>query len=234
MRLYYYRMNPAAAPVSDAPTARRPTFPAWMAVVSLATVLCVATAIWLRHPGDGSSFQYYGQWIGKEAPDFTLTNQDGEPASLSGLRGKLVLMTFGFTHCPNICPTTLANLAAICRGLPPADQDRVRVLFISVDPARDTPRVLKDYVGFYARGFTGLTGSADDIAKVAKEYGAYYEAVMQDSQISSNYYTINHSAYVYLIDPQGRFAVLYDNDKLLDHARMSQDIEHLLAVSAGR
>lgn len=214
--------------------ARRPTFSPRMALALLATVICVAAAIWLRHPGDGSGYQYYGQWIGNPAPDFALTDQDGQPARLSGLRGKLVLMTFGFTHCPNICPTTLANLAAICRGLPPADQGRVRVLFITVDPARDTPQALKEYVGFYSRGFTGLTGSADEIAKVAKDYGAYYEAVMQDSQVSSNYYTINHSAYVYLIDPQGRYAVLYDNDKLADHALMSRDIEHLLAPGAGQ
>jgi protein SCO1/2 len=109
----------------------------------------------------------------------------------------------------------------------------VRVLFITVDPARDTPGALKEYVGFYARDFKGLTGSADEIAKVAKDYGAFYEAQMQDSQVAGSYYTINHSAYVYLIDPQGRYAVLYDNDKIADHARMSEDIEHVLAGGGG-
>ena len=204
-----------------------------MALAALGMLVCAAAAIWLWRPGDGSGYPYYGQWIGSPAPDFALTDQDGESARLSGLRGKLVLMTFGFTHCPNICPTTLANLAAICQGLPAPDQERVRVLFITVDPARDTPKALKEYVGFYARGFTGLTGSADEIAKVAKAYGAYYEAVLQDSRVAGNYYTMNHSAYVYLIDPEGRYALLYDNDKLSDHARMSQDIEHVLA-GAGR
>ena len=72
----------------------------------------------------------------------------------------------------------------------------------------------------------------DEIAKVAKAYGAYYEAVMQDSQVAGNYYTVNHSAYIYLIDPQGRYALLYNNDKLTDHARMQADIEHLLAAPA--
>jgi len=186
--------------------------------------------MWLRHPGDGSGYQFYGQWIGKDAPDFALTDQDGQKIQLSGLRGKVVLMTFGFTHCPNICPTTLANLAAIRSGLPLPDQERVRVAFITVDPARDTAKALKEYVAFYSRGgFYGLTGSAEEIAKVAKDYGAYYEAEMQQSQVASNYYTINHSAYVYLISPEGRFAVLYDNDKLGDHGRMAQDIEHVLA-----
>ncbi len=191
--------------------------------------ICLAAALWLRNAGDGSDYQFYGQWIGKTAPDFALTDQNGGTTRLSALRGDLVLMTFGFTHCPNICPTTLANLAGICNGLPARDQERVRVLFITVDPARDKPKVLADYVGFYGRGFTGLTGSADQIAKVAKNYGVYYEAQLQDSQVAGNYYTINHSAYVYLIDPNGRFAVLYNNDKLADHVRMSADIEHVLA-----
>jgi protein SCO1/2 len=88
---------------------------------------------------------------------------------------------------------------------------------------------MKDYVGFYSKSFTGLTGSADDIAKVAKDYGAYYEAQLQDSQVAGNYYTIVHSAYVYLIDPNGKFALLYNNDKLADRARMDADIQHILA-----
>jgi len=195
----------------------------------LGTVICVAAAVWLRQPGDGSGYQFYGQWIGKEAPDFALTDQDGQARRLSSYRGNLVLMTFGFTHCPNTCPTTLANLALICQGLPQRERERVSVLFVTVDPARDTPDALKQYIGFYARGFSGLTGSADEIAKVARDYGVYYEAVMQDSRVAADYYTINHSAYVYLINPQGRFAVLYNNDKLADHARMTQDIEHVLA-----
>jgi protein SCO1/2 len=99
-----------------------------------------------------------------------------------------------------------------------------------VDPARDTPKALKDYVGFYSPGFIGLTGSADQIAKVAKDYGAYYSAQLQDSQVAGDYYTITHSAYIYLINPGGKFALLYDNDKIADHARMISDIEHILST----
>jgi protein SCO1/2 len=197
--------------------------------MTAATILIVAAALWLRHPGDGSDYQFYGQWIGKDAPEIALTNQDGQPTRLSDMHGKLVLMTFGFTHCPNICPTTLANLSAIYQGLPANDKPLVQVMFITVDPARDTPKALKEYVGFYSPSFMGLTGAADQIAKVAKEYGAYYEAQLQDSQVAGDYYTINHSTYVYLINPQGRFAVLYDNDKLADHGKMTADIEHVLA-----
>jgi protein SCO1/2 len=181
---------------------------------------------WMRGSGDG--FSYYGQWIGSTAADFSLTDQDGKPETLSGMKGDVVLLTFGFTHCPNVCPTTLANLAKIYEGLPAEAQGRVKVLFITVDPHRDTPKVMKDYVGFYAKGFTGLTGSDDEIAKVAKSYGAFYEAVMQQSSNTSDYYTMNHSAYVYLVDPAGRYALLYDNDKLADHGKMIGDIEHVL------
>ena len=223
-------MNPVAAPVPQPPVVRRRRFSIWTLLLTLGTIGFVAAALLLRHPGDGSGFPYYGQWIGKDAPDFKLIDQDGQTLRLSALRGQVVLMTFGFTHCPNICPSTLANLAAIHQALPAWEQGRVRVLFISVDPSRDTPKALKDYVCFYAPSFIGLTGDPDDIAKVAKSYGAYYEAVMQESQVASNYYTVNHSTYIYLIDPAGRFALLYNNEKLADHARMIQDIEHVLAA----
>jgi len=225
-------MSPADAPVIEPPPVSRRRLSPWVILVTLGTLACVAAAHWLWQPGDGTGYAYYGQWVGKDAPDFTLTNQNGTPTRLSGFRGSAVLLTFGFTHCPNVCPTTLANLAAISSGLPPADQQRLHVLFITVDPARDSPGALKDYVGFYSRSFTGLTGSADAIASVAKAYGAYYEAQLQDSQVAGNYYTINHSAYVYLIDPAGRFALIYNNDKLTDHARMDADIEHVLGGAA--
>jgi protein SCO1/2 len=223
-------MNPAEPSTLEATPIPARRISPWTISFTIVTLLLIAAAFCLHHPGDGSQFQFYGQWIGKQAPDFTLTDQTGAPLHLTDLRGKVILMTFGFTHCPNICPTTLAHLAAIERSLPPAEQARLRVLFITVDPARDTPAVLKDYVGFYASNFTGLTGSADDIAKVAKAYGAYYEAVLQDSQVAGNYYTVNHSAYIYLIDPAGRYALLYNNDKLADHASMQRDIEHVLGT----
>jgi len=225
-------MNTDAPPLPPPPVQRRPRFPLWVAFTIVTAAVCIAAIVMRhRHSGDGTGFDYYGQWVGKEAPDFTLTDQDGKPEQLSALRGAVVLMTFGFTHCPNVCPTTLANLAAIHNALPPREQGRVRVLFITVDPARDTPKAMKDYVGFFSPSFAGLTGSEDDIAKVAKKYGVYYEAEFQDSQVAANYYTINHSPYIYLVDPQGRYALIYDNDKLTDHARMTRDIEHILQTA---
>jgi len=221
-------MSSVDAPVQEPPATGRMRLSPWVVALTIATIAGVVASLLMWHTGDGSNYDFYGQWIGKDAPDFTLTDQNGRPLQLSSLHGDVVLLTFGFTHCPNICPTTMANLAGIINSLPPAERQRVRVCFITVDPARDRPPQMKDYVGFYSKSFTGLTGSADDIAKVAKDYGAYYEAQMQDSQVANNYYTIIHSAYVYLIDPNGQFALLYNNDKLTDHARMDADIEHCL------
>jgi protein SCO1 len=115
---------------------------------------------------------FYGQVLvpAKEAFDFQLVDQDAKPFRLSEMRGKAVLFSFGFTHCPNVCPTTLSDLAKIRERLPAADQKRVQVLFISVDPDRDTPEVMKKYVPYFDESFVGLTGSQSQIAETAKAY----------------------------------------------------------------
>lgn len=173
---------------------------------------------------------YFGQLLSpaKEAYDFKLTDQDGKPFRLSQLRGDAVVLAFGFTHCPNICPTTLASLASVFKALPSDDRARVRFLFISVDPARDTPEKLKNYVPFFQSSFVGLTGSVQEIARTAKEYGAFYETVPQSSNDASDFYTINHSSYVYVIDPAGKFALLYHYEQLPESKRIAHDIAKLL------
>ena len=153
-------MNSVDAPAQEPAAAARRRLSPWVVALTIATLACVAASLWLRRTGDGTNYDFYGQWIGKDTPDFALIDQNGAPMHLSSLRGSVVLLTFGFTHCPNICPTTLANLAGISNSLPAADQQRVRVLFVTVDPARDRPPQMKDYVGFYSKSFTGLTGSA--------------------------------------------------------------------------
>ena len=169
----------------------------------------------------------------KDAFDFTLTDQDGKPFRLDQLRGKLVLMTFGFTHCPNVCPTTLAALAAVNRALSPAEREQLRVVFISVDPDRDTPKIMKDYVPFYDPEFIGLTGASDAIEKTAKAYGVYFERKFQTSAIAADYYTIDHSTYVYVIGRDGRWIGLYDNDRLGNTDRMVEDVRRFLAPGNG-
>jgi len=110
----------------------------------------------------------------KAAPSVELTDQNGQPFDLSELQGSAVLLFFGFTHCPDICPTTLAQLAAARSALEERADD-VKVVFVTIDPERDTAERLADYLGRFDPAFIGLTGSADEIAEAAQNYGIFYE-----------------------------------------------------------
>jgi protein SCO1/2 len=200
---------------------------AFRVVVALVVLFSVGLTSWLLLDRERAGESFGHPWS-KPAPDFSLTNQDDQPFQLSSLRGDVVLLTFGFTHCPNICPTTLANLAAIHRRLPPAEQPKVRTVFVSVDPARDTPEVLKDYVPFFDPSFVGVTGSPAEIARVAKDYGVSYENVYQQSNDAKNYYTVNHSTYIYLIDARGHLRLFFDPEQLHDANRVIAEIERAL------
>jgi protein SCO1/2 len=123
---------------------------------------------------------------------FRLTEQD--------LKGRPFLVFFGFTHCPDVCPTTLFDVSEVLRSLGP-DADRTAALFITVDPERDTTAALKDYLGSFDPHLRGLTGDTDALATVAKEYRVYYKKVPLDG----GDYTMDHTAIVYLMDKDGRF-----------------------------
>jgi protein SCO1/2 len=172
---------------------------------------------------------YYGQALvpAKEAFDFHLVDQDGKAFRLDQLRGKAVLFSFGFTHCPNVCPTTLSDLAKVYRALPANEQKIVQVLFVSVDPQRDTPAMLKGYVPYFNDSFIGLTGTEAQLAEAAKAYGAFYEFV-HDSSGNPDSYTVNHSAITYLIAPDGKWKLMYNFEQLTDSKKMIQDIERVL------
>src|ERR1700761_8062815 len=143
---------------------------------------------------------FYGQALvpAKPAFDFHLVDQDGKPFQLSQMRGRTVLFSFGFTHCPNVCPTTLSDLAKVYQALPAKDRQKVQVLFVSVDPNRDRPETMKNYIPYFNESFIGLTGSDAQVAEAAKAYGAYYE-IVHDSATDPDAYTVNHSALTYLI-----------------------------------
>ena len=175
---------------------------------------------------------FYGQALvpAKEAFDFRLMDQDGKPFRLSQMRGKLVLFSFGFTHCPNVCPTTLSDLAKIWRELPDPERKRVQVLFVSVDPQRDSPEVMRKYVPYFDESFIGLTGSPDQIAEAAKAYGAFYEISPKSGGNEADY-SVNHSAFSYLITPGGNWKLIYNFDQLGDAKNMIRDIEHVLGES---
>ncbi|WP_288757627.1 SCO family protein [uncultured Brevundimonas sp.] len=139
--------------------------------------------------------------------DFHLVDQDGRPVDQTMLDGKWSLVFFGFTYCPEFCPTTLAELAAVQQRLG-AQAGDLQIVFISIDPQRDTPQALKDYLSSdgFPRGTIGLTGSPEQVAQAAKAYRAYYEKVGEGDG-----YTMNHSLTVYLMGPDGKFrtAVAY-------------------------
>ena len=139
----------------------------------------------------------------------------------------MVLFLFGFTHCPNVCPTSLTNLAAAYQKLGPEQRKQVQILFLSVDAQRDTPTALKNYVPWFDPSIIGLSGSKEAIDRTVQEYGGSYEITSASSKDPNNY-GVNHSAYIYLINPAGQLELLYDNDKLVNTDRMVGDIRKIL------
>jgi protein SCO1 len=144
---------------------------------------------------------------------FNLTDQDGQPFSDRDLKGKTFLVFFGFTHCPDVCPTTLFEISEIMRKLGP-EADRTAALFISVDPERDTPEAMKDYLSSFDPHLRGLTGDAGSLAAVAKAYRVYYKKV----PLEGGDYTMDHTAIVYLMDKQGRFVSPFNMKRTADVA----------------
>jgi len=136
----------------------------------------------------------------RAAPDFSLRGSDGAVLKLNRYRGKVVILAFGFTSCPDVCPTTLFEVSEILRALGP-DADRTRALFITVDPERDTAPIMKDYLSSFDPHLLGVTGDPAAIAAVAKAYRVYYKKVPLDE----GGYTMDHTAIVYLMDKNGRF-----------------------------
>ncbi len=144
-----------------------------------------------------------GQPGAPDAPaggDFVLQSADG-PLDTRSLRGKVVLIYFGYTYFPDICPTSLVTVAQVLKALAPAELDRVKTVFVSVDPERDTPQRLKDYTAFFHPGMVGVTGSDEEVAKAARLYGAVYARQDVGSKAS---YVVDHSAWTYLVAPDGR------------------------------
>ena len=135
------------------------------------------------------------------ARDFQLTDFDGKPRALADFKGKVVALFFGYTQCPDVCPTTMSELLQVKQKLG-ADGDKLQVLFVSVDPERDTPEVLKAYMGGFDPSFLGLyAGSPEQLATLAREFKVYFKKV--DGKTPESY-TVDHTAACYLYDPQGR------------------------------
>lgn len=138
-----------------------------------------------------------------EGGDFTLQSADGTVA-LRDFRGKVVLLYFGYTYCPDICPTSLAATSEGLKELAPDELARVAVILVSVDPKRDTPARLKEYARFFHQAIVGVTGTPEEIAAVAKRYGAFYAE--QKVATAGDGYVVDHSADTYIVAADGKLA----------------------------
>jgi len=157
--------------------------------------------------------------------EFHLTNQDGQTVDASSYRGKTVLLYFGYTHCPDVCPTTLGTLALALNRVGP-DADKVRVLFVSDDPARDTVAVLKQYVNAFGPQFVGLRGSDSELQELSRRYRIAYALEKPDRHGD---YTVAHSNAVFIFDDKGNARLLGGSDDKAD--AIAQDLKRL--ISAG-
>ena len=182
--------------------------------------LCAALAgFWLARELDSSGPELAsGTWLPqpKSIADFQLTDNAGKPFSLRDLQGKPTLVFFGFTHCPDVCPTTLVKLAQVKKN---AGIAGLRVVFITVDPARDTPPVVGLYAHAFDPDFVGLTGDEQSIAKVARNFGV----AMNKVELPGGYYTMDHTAAVFLLNTQGQVAGIFTPP--FDTPRLVQDLD---------
>lgn len=156
--------------------------------------------------------------------ELSLTDHNGKARTLEDFRGKVVTVFFGFTHCPDVCPTTLAEMSTVMRELGP-DEQKVQVLFVTVDPERDTPQVLRQYVPSFHPRFLGLYGDADALARTARQFKIVY----QKQALPGGGYSVDHSAGTYIFDTEGRLRLYASYGS--GAAKLLHDIRILLQSS---
>jgi len=157
--------------------------------------------------------------------DFSMLDQNGEPFGPADLQGKLSLMFFGFTQCPDICPATLARTVAAWKELSERQRSQVQLVFVSFDPQRDTVEHLKEYLAFFDPAVIGLTGTQEQVATMARGYGVVYlQEQVEPGQEKD--YLFSHSDFVYLLDQQGRVRKLFKSD--FDSEELINDVRSLL------
>lgn len=154
------------------------------------------------------------------AKDFALTDHNGKKRTLSDFKGQAVVVFFGFTHCPDVCPTTMSEMASVMKELG-QQADRVQVLFVTVDPERDTPALLAKYVPSFDSRFLGLVGTPAETEKVAKDFKIFYQKV--PGKEPGNY-SMDHTAGSYVFDPQGRLRLF------VRHGQGAEPIAHDLKI----
>jgi len=191
-----------------------------------AAVLVVALTLALAGCGpDGPQFKasdVTGTGFGR---DFALVDHTGKPRTLADFRGKVVVLFFGYTQCPDVCPTTLSTLAETMRRLGP-DAARVQVLFVTIDPARDTAELLSHYVTAFDPSFLGLWGDADATARTAKEFKILYQ---KQPGRTPETYTMDHSAGTFVFDGEGRLRLYVGHGQ--DAEFFAHDVRELLRTA---
>ena len=188
-------------------------------LLSLAFVIVGVAGLLLTKP-----YTFQGTLIDspQPAPEFTLNDQHNQPFDLGAQKGNIVLMFFGYTHCPDVCPATLANFKELSDRLGSQVKD-VRFVFITVDPQRDTATVMQEFLAKFNPAFVGLVGSQPNLAPVWKSYGVFVQA---QPVTGSDNYLETHSDLIYLIDRQGRLRLTYSNDTPVEN--LLQDVQYLL------
>ncbi len=166
----------------------------------LAAALAPALSACDKAPGGGPAFKAIDITGAEYARDFDLADADGQRRKLADFKGRVVVVFFGFTQCPDVCPTTLLELAAVKKALG-ADGDRVQGIFVTVDPERDTAPLLKAYVDNFGAGFVALRGTAEETKAVAKDFKVFYAKVPGPTETS---YTMDHTAGSYIFDANGK------------------------------
>ncbi|MGI4779541.1 MAG: SCO family protein [Janthinobacterium lividum] len=175
---------------------------AWMAWTGVAGMLAVPLA-GCKDASDASpkaSFNAVDMTGADYAKDFALSDADGKPRTLADFRGKVVVMFFGYAQCPDVCPTTMTEMAQVRQQLG-TDGDRLQVIFVTVDPERDTPTVMKAYANAFDPSFVALIPTPEQLAAMAKDFKFYFKKVDGSTPTS---YTVDHSAASYVYDMQGR------------------------------
>ena len=191
-----------------------------LAPLVLLALACVLSACGERKAPKFQLTDVTGASFGRK---LDLTDHNGQRRTLADFKGKVVVVFFGFTHCPDVCPTTLAELATVAKELGP-DSQRMQVLFVTVDPQRDTPQVLKQYVPAFNPSFLGLYGTAEEVAATAKEFKVYVQKQPQPG----GGYSVDHSSGTFVLDQEGRLRLFANHGagaKALLH-----DIRLLLAA----
>jgi protein SCO1/2 len=191
----------------------------WAGLVVLLLVVAVVAGWWNLPPElHGVALQ-----SPRVADDFTLMASTGEPKSLTDFRGQYVVLYFGYTYCPDVCPTTMNDLKQMAAELGETRMKDVQVILISVDPERDTPEQLATYTGFFHPSFIGMTGTVPEIQAVASQFGIFFER--QPGSENTNY-LVDHTSAVTVIDPEGYVRIIFPYG--VSGADMATDLRYFM------